>query len=183
MLGLSLHPAASAGACRSASLLATFDGACKGNPGSTGQGSVLFDCEGAPLRERLGSAGETTNNVSEYKALCNTLELALEEAGEGANLLILGDSSLCVMQVCGQWNVTTDHLLPYRRRCHELMQKFDHIALCHVKREFNAYADAVANDSVSTSEVATHDRDPTLPLERLALPEDVRRTWEAQLSV
>ena len=152
--------------------------ALAGNPGPTGQGSVLFGADGEPLRERLGNIGRQTNNVSEYVAFQNALELALEECGEGGQVLVLGDSKLVLNQVTGVWQVSKPHLLPYRDRCQRLLKRFRTVAVSHVRREFNSHADAVANEALDAGESSAIDRDATVST-RLRLPPDVEADFRA----
>ena len=106
------------------SCIIKFDGASKGNPGSSGAGVVMLADNGnlvciifsgfyivsliasspnfififlqiCKLREGVGIA---TNNVAEYRGLLLGLKYALEKGFE--KVTVFGDSKLVYMQVC-----------------------------------------------------------------------------------
>lgn len=55
--------------------IAYTDGACTGNPGPAGSGTVLI-APGGKIREAYAYLGEGTNNIAELTAVLNALELA-----------------------------------------------------------------------------------------------------------
>jgi hypothetical protein len=56
-----------------------FDGASKGNPGTTGYGAVIRDSKGEILGLIAGFLGETTNNVAELTGLLRGLQAAMDK--------------------------------------------------------------------------------------------------------
>ena len=63
-----------------------------------------------------------TNNVGEYKAVLLALQCVLR-ALPGLPATIYTDSLLVVNQVNGVWACRKPHLLPFKRKVNELMQK------------------------------------------------------------
>ena len=122
------------------------DGASRGNPGPSGAGAVLYDPGGLKRGQVSRYLGETTNNVAEYQALLNGLELALNLGV--TNLQVLADSLLVVQQIKGAYQVRTPHLFPLWRQAQKTLQKFDAYAISHVDRSLNHEADALADEAI-----------------------------------
>jgi len=61
-----------------------------------------------------------TNNVGEYKAVLLALQRVLNNL---TPITIYTDSLLVVNQVSGVWACRKPHLLPFKRKVNELMQK------------------------------------------------------------
>jgi probable phosphoglycerate mutase len=113
-------------------LVVNCDGASRGNPGPAGAGAVLATPDGEIVAEIAEGLGETTNNV------------AAKELG-ATDVLLRSDSLLLVNQLTGRYRVKTPHLVPLARRARELAAGFDRVRFEHVRREFNAEADRLAN--------------------------------------
>lgn len=124
-------------------LVVNCDGASRGNPGPAGAGAVLATPDGEVVSEIAEGLGETTNNVAEYTAVIHGLQRAKELGA--ADVLLRSDSLLLVNQLTGRYRVKTPHLVPLARRVRELAAGFDQIRFEHVRREFNAEADRLAN--------------------------------------
>lgn len=122
------------------------DGASRGNPGESGAGATLRARDGTLVREVLRYLGRKTNNEAEYQALI----LALEEAARlGAReILVRADSKLVIEQMRGVWKVKMPHLKPLHARARRLVREFEKVRFEHVRREFNADADALANRAI-----------------------------------
>jgi ribonuclease HI len=119
-----------------------FDGACKGNPGLAGAGSVIYK-----NREEIWSAakfvGYKTNNQAEYSALILGLQGALKL---GINhLSVLGDSLLVINQVNGIYKVKSDAISNLHNEVMQLKSQFTFIEFNHVYREYNKRADELSN--------------------------------------
>ncbi|MFN2587986.1 MAG: ribonuclease HI family protein [Actinomycetota bacterium] len=125
------------------------DGGARGNPGPAGIGVVLEDPEGNVLGEIARGIGETTNNVAEYTALIEGLELALEKGVTDIDVRM--DSKLVVHQVKGEWKIKSDALRRLAVRAQSLFRRFDKRALTHVPREQNAGADRLANQGMDAA--------------------------------
>jgi len=119
------------------------DGASRGNPGPSGAGAVLKDPEGLVVAEISQPLGQATNNQAEYQALILGLEQAL--ALQVRRLRINMDSELVVRQVEGRYRVRNPGLKPLFDRTMGLLQEFEAYDILHVRREFNAEADALAS--------------------------------------
>ena len=119
------------------------DGAARGNPGPAAFGWVLDGPDGEPREEGGGVLGVATNNVAEYKALVHGLARALELGV--THLEVRMDSELVVRQMTGVYRVKNAGLKPLFDEAGRLARRFDRFGIAHVRREFNARADACAN--------------------------------------
>lgn len=124
------------------------DGAARGNPGPAGAGAILTKPDGTVVEEVARGLGTATNNVAEYTAVIIGLERALELGADDVTLR--SDSQLLVNQLTGRYRVRTAHLVPLHGRVRELAARFRRIRFEHVRREFNAEADRLANLGVDT---------------------------------
>lgn len=73
------------------------DGACSGNPGPGGWGSILM-CKGSK-REISGAAKDTTNNIMEITAVIEALKLLKYEC----NVKVYSDSAYVVNAFNQKW--------------------------------------------------------------------------------
>jgi ribonuclease HI len=119
------------------------DGGSRGNPGPAASGAVLFDEHGAVLREVGTYLGVSTNNVAEWTGLLTGLEAALDLGVD--NIAVRLDSELVVKQISGVYRVKNEGLIPLHAQAKVLLRKFAHVDVQHVRRKFNAAADAVVN--------------------------------------
>jgi probable phosphoglycerate mutase len=122
------------------------DGGARGNPGPAGIGVVLKDSSGEVLGEIAQGIGHATNNVAEYKALIEGLELAL--ASGVTDLDIFLDSELVVSQLKGDWKIKKDTLRALAVQARRLMNRFEKTTISHVPREQNSDADKLANQGM-----------------------------------
>ena len=126
-----------------------FDGACRGNPSDligvgciiTNNDTVLCKKSDYYLMKNRG-----TNNVSEYMALIDGLQMAIEH--NISNINIEGDSQLIINQMTGKYNVKAEHLKYLYEEAKLLSENFNNINYKHIKREFNKEADKLANDAL-----------------------------------
>ena len=127
----------------------TFDGACRGNPSDligigcliTSNDRVLCKKSDYYIMKNKG-----TNNVSEYMALIDGLQMAVEH--NISNLNIEGDSQLIINQMTGKYNVKAENLKPLYEEAKLLTENFDNINYKHIKREYNKEADKLANEAL-----------------------------------
>ncbi len=131
------------------------DGGARGNPGPAGVGIVLKDERGNVIADGARAIGHATNNVAEYTALIDGLELALEHGV--TDLLVNLDSELVVSQMRGDWKIKNAQLRTLAIRAQSLLRRFPSVKLQHVRREHNAEADALANQAM---DAAAPDSDP-----------------------
>jgi ribonuclease HI len=117
-----------------------FDGGSIGNPGPC-YGSYLI--RGAGL-ERRGPMRVTlqdgTNNEAEYRTLLLGLESLLRRLKEKevppreVNLQILGDSSLVINQLAGEWKARNARMRRLRDRALVLLKQFGAVECKHQDR-------------------------------------------------
>jgi ribonuclease HI len=124
------------------------DGGARGNPGPAAIGAVVSDESGETLLERGQAIGRATNNVAEYRALLLGIELARELGAD--ELELIGDSELVVRQVRGEYKVKKPDLKPLHTQVREALARLDSWSIRHVKREQNAEADRVVNETLDT---------------------------------
>lgn len=126
-----------------------FDGACRGNHivggGDAAVGAVITHAEtGRELgRVSFRLDAPATNNAAEWAALEAGLTAAL--AAGVTRLEAVGDSSLVINQVTGEWAARHPAMAAARDRATALTAQFETFSARHVRREHNALADALAN--------------------------------------
>jgi ribonuclease HI len=126
------------------------DGGARGNPGPAAIAAVAGDESGEVLLERGEEIGTATNNVAEYRALLLGIELARELGAR--RLELVGDSELVVRQVEGRYKVKDANLRQLHSQVREALAKFDEWSIRHVRREENAAADALVNQTLDDLE-------------------------------
>lgn len=127
------------------------DGGARGNPGPAGIGVVLR-LPGGDVFRIARPLGTTTNNVAEYTALIEGLEVAL---GHGVSELeVRIDSNLVVNQVQGRWRIKDEKLRPLAVQARRLLDRFERAEVVYVPRADNAEADALANEAMDRAEAA-----------------------------
>lgn len=121
-----------------------FDGGSRGNPGIAGAGMAIFDSE-----SQLEIVGVfkyldiASNNVAEYTALADGLELAREMGVK--HIIVEGDSQLVINQVNGVYKVKADHLKPLHQKALSKSKEFVSFNLNYIPRSENFRADQLAN--------------------------------------
>jgi ribonuclease HI len=122
-----------------------IDGAARGNPGPAAY-AIVLDRPGSPVIEEADTIGTATNNVAEYTALVEGLQLAQELGVK--RLSVFSDSELMVKQMNGEYRVKHHDLLPLFQEARRLAAGFEKLTISHVRREQNARADAIGNDAL-----------------------------------
>ena len=125
------------------------DGGARGNPGPAGIGVVLKDEDGNVIGEIARGIGRATNNIAEYTALIEGLELALEKGV--TDLGVYMDSQLVVSQMKGEWKIKNDQLRQLAVKAQSLLRRFERTTLKQVPRERNAAADKLANQGMDAA--------------------------------
>ncbi len=120
-----------------------FDGASRGNPGSSAAGAVVVNTNGieTTLDKYLGKA---TNNQAEYEGLLLGLKKARELGIK--DLVVCGDSKLIINQVRGDYKVKDPFLKSLHQQVSEELKHFDHVEIKWTQRENNQDANRVANN-------------------------------------
>lgn len=119
------------------------DGACRGNPGPSAIGIVVYDLKGATIYEYGEIIGENTNNYAEYLAVVRALEFAKKNSIQ--HLTLKSDSQLLIRQLIGEYKVKSETLRPLYTLCMDLKNSIPFVSFVHVRREFNKKADELAN--------------------------------------
>ncbi|MFW5929838.1 MAG: ribonuclease HI family protein [Halobacteriota archaeon] len=122
-----------------------FDGASRGNPGTSAVAYVVEDDVGA-LVAKGRVIGRATNNEAEYTALL--AGLAEARALGFDRVTAIGDSELVVRQVAGDWRCRADNLKPLLEEVHAVVDDFEEFEIKHVPREVNERADGLANEAL-----------------------------------
>lgn len=125
------------------------DGGARGNPGPAGIGVVMKDPDGNVIGEIAEAIGVATNNDAEYRALIAGLEMALSSGITEIDVFM--DSQLVVSQMKGEWKIKSDTLRQLAVRARGLLNRFDAATITHVRREFNADADKLANQAMDAA--------------------------------
>lgn len=127
-------------------LVVNVDGGARGNPGPAAIGAVVQDAGGEVLEERGERIGTATNNVAEYRALLLGIEKAKELGA--TELELVGDSELIVKQVTGEYRVKDAGLKPLHAEVRAALAGVDSWSIRHVRREHNAAADRLVNETL-----------------------------------
>lgn len=129
-----------------ADLVIRTDGASRGNPGPASAAAIAF----LPTGERLAGVsrrlGTATNNVAEYTAVLDGLELARSLGGR--RLAFLLDSELVVKQLRGEYRIRNDALRELADRVLAAAALFERCTWTHVPRRENREADLLANEAL-----------------------------------
>jgi ribonuclease HI len=130
---------------RTLSLVAYTDGGSRGNPGPAGIGVVL-EKDGQVLAEKGLPIGTATNNVAEYRAVIEALDMARTYGA--TELEVRMDSELVVRQLSGRYKIRDERLMELAEKVRELAAGFGQVRWSHVPRERNARADALVNGAL-----------------------------------
>lgn len=123
-----------------------IDGASRKNPGFAGAGIYLIK-QDEQIYKKGFYLGMKTNNQAEYMALLLGIFYAKKYIVPEDTLYIFSDSELLVKHMKGE----------YKIRSLELKQLFDlafvlltnvRYSFCHILREYNTAADAMANEGI-----------------------------------
>ena len=129
--------------------MVNVDGGARGNPGPAAIAAVVTNAEGEVVDSRGETIGRATNNVAEYRALLLGIERARELGASEVELI--GDSELVVKQVKGEYKVKDAGLRPLHAEVRSALQAFERWSIRHVRREHNAAADALVNETLDES--------------------------------
>lgn len=122
------------------------DGASRNNPGPAGAG-IYLSCDGKDVVQEGYFLGSRTNNEAEYLALLLGVALACDRMNEHDTLEIFADSELMVKQVRGLFKVRKPNLQKLHIQVMRILGPVRY-QIKHVRREFNAVADKLANQGV-----------------------------------
>jgi ribonuclease HI len=126
------------------------DGAARhktGEPkGPAGIGAVLRSESGEIIGEIASGIGLATNNVAEYTALIEGLQMALGAGVTDIDVCI--DSPVVAGHLLKGHKVKADHLRPLVERVRQLLDLFSASTLVRVPRALNGHADKLANQGI-----------------------------------
>ena len=122
------------------------DGGARGNPGPGALGYVLLDPRGHEVEARGEYLGAVTNNVAEYRALIAGLEAAARHGASSVTVRM--DSELVVRQMTGEYRVKNAGLKPLHQKAHDVQLKITKVKYLAVRREENARADQLVNETL-----------------------------------
>ena len=122
------------------------DGASRGNPGRAAIGVSIEDAEGLEIASHSEAIGTTTNNVAEYRAVVQGLNMLDQLGARRAEFLL--DSELVVRQLNGQYRVRDPKMAALYAEVRRLAARLGQITFQHVPRRENARADQLANEAL-----------------------------------
>src|SRR5262249_22065088 len=112
--------------------------------------AYVIQRDGAPAIEEAGCLGEMTNNQAEYTALIRALEHAARLGTEN-HLVIHSDSELLVKQMNREYRVKDERLKPLHEQARRLASRFGSVAIRHIGRAQNAWADRLYNAALDAA--------------------------------
>jgi len=127
-------------------LVAYVDGGSLGNPGPSGIGVVIEGAENGKIRIARW-IGHQDNNVAEYVALLEALQIAL--ALRARKLHVFSDSEVVVRQMRGEYVCRSPRLYSLNWICRKLARCLA-FSISHVRRERNAEANGLAASALTT---------------------------------
>ena len=104
-----------------------------------GAGLLFISPLGVHVRYIIRLHFATSNNVAEYEALVNGLQIAIELGVR--RLDVRGDSQLVIDKVMKDSNCHDPKMEAYYKLVRRLEDKFDGLELNHIARKFNEAAD------------------------------------------
>ena len=125
------------------------DGGSRGNPGPAAAGAVVTGADGEVLDRSGELLGEATNNVAEYRGLLLGIARARELGA--TEVEIFNDSELIAHQVNGRYKVKHADMKPLHAEALSALSAFESWSLTPVRREQNAEADAIVNETLDAA--------------------------------
>jgi len=139
-----------------------FDGASRTGPRGNiiaRVGLVLVSLQNYVIPSAFSLIEPCSNNVAEYNALLIGMQIANEIGVK--NLEAYSDSKLIVNQVCGEYEVRHEDLVPYFNATIFMAERFRNFYIDHVPRQQNAHADALASLAASFGSSSQSSRENT----------------------
>ena len=121
--------------------IAHVDGGSHGSPGPSGIGVVMRKPDGEMVRIAKW-IGHHDNNVAEYAALLEALQVALTL--KATALRVYTDSEIVVKQMTGEYRCRSPRLYSLHWMCRKLARSLD-FAISYIPRESNLEANRLAN--------------------------------------
>lgn len=122
------------------------DGASRNNPGPSGAG-IYITKNDIPFFKKGYFLGTKTNNQAEYLALLlGILQCKKHHTGKD-KLYVFSDSELMIKHIKGEYKIKNPELKKLFTFAFTLLEGMNY-SFCHVLREFNQEADAMANHGI-----------------------------------
>ena len=122
------------------------DGGARGNPGPGAAAYALFDPSGTEVEARGEYLGAVTNNVAEYRGLLGGLRAAARLGAPQVRVYM--DSELVVRQMTGEYRVKNAGLKLLHEEARREAARFSRVEYRAVRREENARADQLVNETL-----------------------------------
>ncbi len=122
------------------------DGASRKNPGLAGAGIFLLKEEELIYKKGF-FLGVKTNNQAEYLALLLGIYFAKKHINANDVLYIFSDSELLIKHMKGEYKIRSLELKQLFNCAHLFLSNINY-SFCHILREYNGIADALANEGI-----------------------------------
>ena len=122
------------------------DGGARGNPGPAAVGVVILDEKDNMISRSAKFIGITTNNVAEYSALIEALELLKEI--DAYRIVFYTDSNLVYSQIKGLWKIKSPDLKVLNEQAKKMLYSLPNYDFVHIPREKNKDADRLVNKAL-----------------------------------
>lgn len=119
------------------------DGGSRGNPGPSASGFVVLDERSQIIYEGGSFLGHTTNNVAEYTAVLEALQMAQIFGARVVDMRM--DSQLVANQMNGIYKIKHPELAKIHHKIKDLAMEFERVTYSYVAREYNKLADGMVN--------------------------------------
>ena len=135
-------------------LIAFTDGASRGNPGEAAIGIVIKSENNTTVETYKRYLGTATNNVAEYTALLQCVEIVKNsETLRCTELVVHTDSELMARQMNGEYKVKDAGLKILFQKVKGLLATAQFkFSIRHVPRSLNKEADALANEAIDSKQ-------------------------------
>ena len=135
-------------------LIAFTDGASRGNPGEAAIGIVIKTENNTTVETYKRYLGTATNNVAEYTALLQCVEIVKNsETLYCTELVVHTDSELMARQMNGEYKVKDAGLKILFQKVKGLLATVQFkFSIRHVPRSLNKEADALANEAIDSKQ-------------------------------
>lgn len=154
------------------------DGGSRGNPGPSAIGYKIIQPSTLKYLSIGKEIGETTNNVAEYTALCESLNLCL--CNDVKSVEVYMDSELVVKQIMGEYRVKNSNLKPFYEKAKTYISQLSEFSIHHISRDKNKEADRLVNLALDSN---TQIQDGTLFNMSVSKKEDVQDITKREGSV
>jgi ribonuclease HI len=124
------------------------DGASRGNPGPSAVAAVAYLPSGDLLTSVTRRIGHATNNVAEYRAVLEGLDLA--RRFEASRVVVRLDSELVVRQLNGVYRIKSGDLKPLAEEVLSKASSFETCTFEHIPRSENTTADRLASRALDS---------------------------------